>query len=136
MKTAISITTTSITNDKEHDAAINQLLVWEKDNEGGKHEAQIEVLAAAVMQYEEAQGFTPAPPSTIAGILEVEMYKRRLNQRALAATLGITETRLSEILKGKREVNLDLARKLYQKLNINPEALLTLPSHVKYLQGA
>lgn len=127
---------TAIANDQEHDAAIHQLLLWEKDNEGNKNEAKIEALAAAVTQYEEAQGFTPAPPATIAGILEVEMYKRRLNQRALAATLDITETRLSEILKGKREVNLDLARKLYQKLNVNPEALLTLPSHVKYLQGA
>ena len=123
---------TTITNDQEYDAAIHQLLLWEKDNEGGKNEAKIEALAAAVMQYEEAQDFTPAPPATIAGILEVEMYKRRLNQRALAATPDITETRLSEILKGKREVNLDLARRLYQKLHINPAALLTLPSHVRY----
>ena len=39
----------------------------------------------------------------------------RMKQRELAAILGITATRLNEVLNGKRKVNMDLAKKLYEK---------------------
>lgn len=40
------------------------------------------------------------------------------------ALLEITPTRLSEIINGKRKVNMDLAKRLYQKLNADPKFIL------------
>jgi len=48
----------------------------------------------------------------------------RMKQRELAAILGITATRLNEVLNGKRKVNMDLAKKLYEKLNIPADFIL------------
>ena len=54
------------------------------------------------------------------------MFKRRIRQRGLAQLLEIPESRLSELMKGKREMNLDIARRLFTKLAIPAEVVLTL----------
>ena len=52
------------------------------------------------------------------------MIARRLKKQDLAALLGIANSRLSEVLNGKRAINLDLAKRLYQKLGISAELIL------------
>jgi plasmid maintenance system antidote protein VapI len=44
----------------------------------------------------------------------------------LAQLLGMPETRLREILCGKRSMNLDFARRLHQRPGISAEVVLTL----------
>lgn len=46
------------------------------------------------------------------------MHLRHLTKKQLAAPPGITATRLSEVLHGKREVNIDLAKRLCKQLGI------------------
>ena len=116
----------TITNDCEHEAAIEQLIAWNQAPDATDRKVAIEALAEVVEAYEVAAGHTPNPPSTLRGILEVEMFKRRIRQRGLAQLLEIPEPRLSELLKGKRVMNLDFARRLYQKLNIPADVILTL----------
>jgi HTH-type transcriptional regulator/antitoxin HigA len=81
-------------------------------------------LRDAIHSYEKAQDYHPGPPQTLAGRIEVEMFRRRLKQKDLAALLEITPSRLNEVLKGKRQINLDLARRLYQKLQIPADFIL------------
>ena len=116
----------TVTNDREHEAAIEQLIAWNQAPDAADRIAAIEALGEIVEAYEIAAGHTPDPPSTLRGILEVEMFKRRIRQRGLALLLDVPEPRLSELMKGKREMNLDFARRLYQKLNIPADVILSL----------
>lgn len=63
-------------------------------------------------------------PRTIVEMIELKMYERKLKQKDLAALLGIPPARLSEVMSGKRKVNLDLAKRLYKVLGISPEFIL------------
>lgn len=63
-------------------------------------------------------------PQTIVQMLELKMYELKLKQKDLADMRGISTTRLSEVMQGKRKVNMDLAKKLYQVLHIDPAFLL------------
>jgi HTH-type transcriptional regulator/antitoxin HigA len=114
-----------ITNDQEHDAAVERMIQLERQPDSATNE-ELAALAVAVDTYEEAAGYIPDPPRTLRGILEVEMFKRRIRQRGLAQLLEIPESRLSELMKGKREMNLDIARRLFTKLAIPAEVVLTL----------
>ncbi|RZJ93742.1 MAG: XRE family transcriptional regulator, partial [Hymenobacter sp.] len=68
----------------------------------------------------------PALPKTLRGILELEMFKRRLKQRQMAELLEVHETRLSEMLRGKRPISYEFAQKLFIRLHIPAETVLTL----------
>ena len=63
-------------------------------------------------------------PKTLTEMLEFKMYALKLKQKDLAALLGISATRLSEVMQGKRKVNMDLAKRLYAKLNIDAVFIL------------
>lgn len=63
-------------------------------------------------------------PKTLVEMIELKMYERKLKQKDLAALLGISAARLSEVMQNKRKINLDLAKRLYQVLKIDPEFIL------------
>jgi len=65
-----------------------------------------------------------AQPQTLVGMIELKMYERKLKQKDLAALLEISPTRLSEVLQAKRKVNMDLAKRLYRVLKIDPAFIL------------
>ena len=52
------------------------------------------------------------------------MYELKMNQREMAQLLEVAETRLSEILRGKRGVTLALAKQLRAKLGIDADFIL------------
>ena len=58
-------------------------------------------------------------------MIELRMFQRKLKQKDLARILGTTPSRISEILNGKRDLTMDLARELYKKLNVDPELILS-----------
>lgn len=86
--------------------------------------AEIKALGHAANDYENSHGHRPLAPTSLISILEREMVARRLKKQDLAALLGIANSRLSEVLNGKRSINLDLVKRLYQKLGISAELLL------------
>ena len=63
-------------------------------------------------------------PETLPGMIELKMYQMKLKQKDLAELLEISPSRLSEVLKGKRKINLDLARRLHDRLNIDAGFIL------------
>lgn len=63
-------------------------------------------------------------PTTISDALKIKMMHLRLKQKDMAQLLGIAESRLSEVLSGKRKVNMDLAKKLNRILKMEAEFIL------------
>jgi HTH-type transcriptional regulator/antitoxin HigA len=110
---------------EDHAAAVERLIALNKAPDADNNLEEIKALGDTIEIYETSLGYNDEP-RTLRGILEVEMFKRRLKQRAMAELLEVHETRLSEILRGKREMNMDFARKLYQKLHIPASVLLTI----------
>lgn len=56
--------------------------------------------------------------------IEKEMQKKNLNQRQTAELLEIKENTFSQVMTGKRNVSMKLAKKLYEKLRIDPKTIL------------
>jgi predicted XRE-type DNA-binding protein len=60
--------------------------------------------------------------------IEKEMRKQSLNQRQIAELLEVKESTLSQVLNGKRNVSLKLAKRLYKRLKLkidpNPHCAL------------
>lgn len=63
-------------------------------------------------------------PQTLVEMIELKMYERKLKQKDLAKLLDVSESRLSEIMKGKRSINMDFAQRLYLKLQVDPKFIL------------
>lgn len=57
--------------------------------------------------------------SSITGLLESIMMEKRLNKSQLSNLLGVPNSTLSEIMNGKRRINLKIARKMHDKLKID-----------------
>lgn len=83
----------------------------------------IATLRDAIAAYEQAQGYNLPAPQTLVGRLELEMYRRRLNKKKLAELLEISASRMSDVFQGRR-INLDLAKRLHQKLGISGDFIL------------
>lgn len=117
-----------ITNDAELSQAIEEfyLLAAPLETSDVEPDAYTLALRDAIAAYQQQAGHAPAPPTTVAGVLEVEMFKRHLRQRAMAQLLEVPETRLSEIIRGKRAMNLDFARRLHERLGVPAEVVLRL----------
>jgi HTH-type transcriptional regulator/antitoxin HigA len=117
-----------ITNDAELSQAIEEFYTLAAPLETSDVEPDAYTLALrdAIAAYQQRAGHAPAPPTTVAGVLEVEMFKRHLRQRAMAQLLEVPETRLSEIIRGKRAMNLDFARRLHERLGVPAEVVLRL----------
>lgn len=86
--------------------------------------AELQRLSLLVDRYEEEQYPMPVEPTTLPEMIRLRMFQQNMKQRDTAKALGITETRLSEVLTGKRKVNMDLAKRLHDKLHIRAEYIL------------
>ena len=110
-----------IKNDKELDKAlkrINQL--WEaKANTAERDE--LEVLSLLVEKYEEEH--YPIPPSDPVEAIKFLMEQNDLSQKDLQPFIG-SSGRVSEILNRKRDLSLNMIKRLHQGLNIPYESLI------------
>ncbi|MEI8226473.1 MAG: helix-turn-helix transcriptional regulator [Bacteroidota bacterium] len=52
------------------------------------------------------------------------MHKRRMKQRDLARELEVSEARISDILRGKTNIGMSLAKKIHKKLGIDGNFIL------------
>ena len=83
-------------------------------------------LSLVAENYEDNLQMMPIKtPTTLVEMIRFKMFEMNLKQKQLANLLEISETRISELLCGKRKLNLELAKKLYQKLNIDAAFLLS-----------
>ena len=85
--------------------------------------ARMKELVKALSTYEDK--FVELPkPSSLVGMIELRMFERKLKQKDLAVLLDETNSRISEILNGKRKVSIDVAKKLYKMLDIPADFIL------------
>ena len=82
-------------------------------------------MTSLIEEYEAVHYPLPFKPKTLVEMLELKMFERKLKQKELAKVLQVTENRISEVMNGKRKVNMDLAKRLYLELNIDPHFILT-----------
>jgi HTH-type transcriptional regulator/antitoxin HigA len=81
-------------------------------------------LSHLMKAYEEEHFPMPSQPQTLQGMIELKMFERKLKQKDLAELLGIEAPRVSELLRGKRRVSIDIARQLYKQLGIPADFIL------------
>lgn len=104
-------------------ARIDQL--WPKKDADQNAADEIKVLSVLISDYESHHHPIP-PPSPIEAIL-FRMDQLGMNQSRLAETLGTTRARVSEIMNGKRELSLEMIRKLQFSLGIDAKVLVGSP---------
>lgn len=51
-------------------------------------------------------------------------YSHNIKRKEVAELLDLNESVFSQIMSGKRKISMDLAKKLYKKLNIDPKTIL------------
>ncbi len=82
----------------------------------------LDQLSNQIQEYEETH--YPFEVGSLNEMIELRMYQRKLKRKDLAQILGTTPSRISEILNGKRNLSMELAKGLYRKLNIDAELIL------------
>lgn len=105
---------------KRLEALLRQLT--DKGKLNAKQQAELDRLSDQIADYEELH--YPFEVNSLTEMIELRMYQRKLKQKDLAHILGTTPSRISEILKGKKGLTLELARRMYQKLNIDANLIL------------
>ena len=83
---------------------------------------ELELLSELVSEYSE-EHFAIGEPSLV-DILKLRMYEMGLTQKGLADLLGISPSRLSDLLAGKCEPTIRTARTISRKLNIDAAIVL------------
>ena len=79
-------------------------------------------LTDLVADYEDKY-FKVEMPALI-DVIKLKMYEMGLKQQDLAEKLGVPTSRISEYLRGKRDITLEVARKLHRQLNIDGDIIL------------
>jgi HTH-type transcriptional regulator/antitoxin HigA len=119
-----------IKTEAQYNAALARIeellpLTWGDDvPEDSPENLELALLSDLVADYEDIH-YPIGTPSLI-DTIRLRMYEMGLNQQKVAALLGISAPRMSEIMNGKAEPSLALARTMCQKLNIEPEIALGL----------
>lgn len=84
---------------------------------------ELKTLAGRISDYE-SENFPLPKPQSLQAMIEWKMFELRLKQTDLAKLMGEPTSRISEILSGKRSINLRQAKKLHKALNIPAEFIL------------
>ncbi len=103
---------------------IEELLVKVGENQSYDNPefVMLDRLSDMVADYEDAN-FSIETPSLI-DVIKLRMYEMGLKQTDLATKLQVPKTRVSEYLAGKRDITMDVARKLHHELNIDGDIIL------------
>ena len=119
---------TAIKTQKEYEAMLARIeellpLTW-RDNipEDSPENIELALISNLVADYEDIH--YPIGKPTLVATIKLRMFEMGLTQTKVAAMLGISAPRLSEIMHGKVEPSLSLARKISQTLNISPSIIL------------
>jgi HTH-type transcriptional regulator/antitoxin HigA len=110
-----------IKTEEDYDLALKRMEEIFHAEEGTEEGDEAEVLMLIIEDYEEKYHSigNPDPIEAIKFIME----QKNLKQKDLADILGY-RSRVSEVLSGKRKLNLEMIRKLHEKLNISYETLM------------
>ncbi len=117
-----------IKTEKEYQAAMARIdellpLTWKDGTpEDTPENIELALLSDLVAEYEDIH--YPIKKPSLIDVIKLRMYEMGLTQAAVAQLLGISAPRMSEIMHGKIEPSLSLARTISQKLNIDADIVL------------
>lgn len=84
-------------------------------------------LVGLVDEYENAYYPLPGYSSTLlTDAIKEKMVEKGVNQRQTAKLLGISESRVSDLLSGKRKLNLNIAKRLRDNLGLSADFILDM----------
>lgn len=118
---------------KQASAYLEELIKFATENgylsnpeNNNKHTREISRIGAMIADYESlyVQFKHIKVKSPLIVSIETQMKNKALNQREAAKLLEIKENTFSQILSGKRNVSMKLAKRLYQNLKIDPKTIL------------
>jgi HTH-type transcriptional regulator/antitoxin HigA len=115
-----------IASDKEYQAMMEKIDALMRIGEAKLKPAQaaeLRLLALAAQAYEKGM-YTIPSPKTLQGLIELKMFERRLKQKDLAQLLDIAESKLSQILAGKRKPDVRFLKAAHELLEIDGNVLL------------
>ena len=118
---------TRIESEKQYQAAMARIeellpLVTEETPEDDIHSVELVLLSNLVADYDDTH--YPVKPPKLVDVLRLRMYEMNLTQKAMADLIGISASRLNEILSGKREPTLQVARAICINLSIDAAIVL------------
>lgn len=116
----------TISSERDYNAVMQEIHTLMKKGEKNLIEKDIhhlQSLVTAAQNYEEAHYKLPMP-TTLTGMIEMKMFEMNFKQKEMAALLGLTPSKFSQILNGKREPDVEFLKAVYKKLNIDPRFIL------------
>lgn len=116
-----------IENEMQYKAAMERIeellpLVTEDTPLADKNSVELVLLSNLVADYDEEHYPIKAP--TLSELIRLRMAEMNLTQKALAALLGVSPSRVSEYLTGKSEPTLKVARRIHDELKIDSDFIL------------
>lgn len=117
----------TIANEIEYEAImqrVNELVEIVNDDtpKTDKNYIELDILTDLVVAYEKTH--YPVKKPILIDVIKLRMYERDLTQKGLAELLGISTSRVSDLLTGKSEPTFRVARNISTKLNINASVVL------------
>jgi len=105
--------------------------VYELMNKGEQFLSQAElnklsIMAEAAKKYEnDVLHLKPQrQPQSIPEMVELKMFEQKITQSTLAEYLGLSRSKVSEILSGKRKPDVSFLKGIYEQLHIDADFLL------------
>lgn len=118
---------TTIENEAQYDWAmrrIDELLpkVNDETPDDDSNSIELYLLSRLVQEYEEVH-YPIGEPSLI-DVIKLRMYEMGLSQAALAKRIGVSPSRICDLLSGRTEPTLKIGRKISTELKIDPAIVL------------
>lgn len=90
--------------------------------------SKLSKMAMAAELYEEnILGFKPfKEPETISELVELKLFENKMTQAKLAEEMGLAKSKVSEILTGKRKVDISFLKGIHKVLKIDADLLLEI----------
>lgn len=116
-----------IRNEMEYNAIMARVdelveIVGEDTPKIDRNYIELDILTDLIVAYEE-EHFPVSEPSLVE-VIKLRMYEMEISQKTLAGMLGVSPSRISEIISGKSEPTLSIARNISKKLNIAASVVL------------
>ncbi len=116
-----------IENESQYQAAMARIeellpLVTEETPVTDKCSVELVLLSNLVADYDDEH--YPVKSPSLSEVLKLRMYEMNLTQRSLANIVGVSPARMNEIISGKREPTLKVARDISIKLSIDANIVL------------
>jgi HTH-type transcriptional regulator / antitoxin HigA len=113
-----------IRSEEELDRAIAMIdALLDQERRNSDEEDYLDVLSDLVEKYEDEH--EPMPPVVDAELLRFLIESQETTQAKVATATGISESTISEILAGKRELNRKHIEALSRHFHISPAAFLS-----------